>query len=494
MGENNKSWMKDKCFVLTGGYSDEGDEEISSIICEGGGYLEHKVTPETDYLIWYPSFFGETIKLKQAQQFNGQGANIQIYSLDEFLCLLNGEPVESNIVQRRDTIDHIAGYLAKTAPATVERYLEENGMTRPDCQWTLLELLKSYNCTSMLLQRRWCEKICETSGLIYPLYKAAALYFARIHELGKAEELRQQLQSAALASNKSSTAIENDLSYLQGKIALYKKVHYWPKNAQQRLDLAKIYDAAGIPHPMVDEYGNVLGKKDMRSFAYSAEPLEEEKIEELRAAISNTDYTSDEDSKYSAFVSSSAFNIAGIGEKTIHTLLDIGLVQSYGDIFRLKEHKEELLASKLFTVNTIDRMLDSIEKSREISDIKFLTALHIPGISDYFARSILKEYDIHTLLVMGEAQEDLYQLTAAEGIGSQLSAQFFLWFENDANTEVLKDLMQEITIREENKAETGSRCARLTFVTTGKVFIFKNRDALKQYVYSQGGVFSETIN
>ena len=94
---------------------------------------------------------------------------------------------------------------------------------------------------------------------------------------------------------------------------------------------------------------------------------------------------------------------------------------------------------------------------------------------------------------MGKDPENLYQLTSAKGIGPQLSASFFLWFENDDNVEMLTDLLKEVTILEKSKEETRSRCAGLTFVTTGKLYFYKNRDALKQYILSEGGSFSEKL-
>jgi DNA ligase (NAD+) len=189
-----------------------------------------------------------------------------------------------------------------------------------------------------------------------------------------------------------------------------------------------------------------------------------------------------------------AFDIKGLGSRTIQTLLDLGMVKSFGDIFRLERYRSTLVTGKVLTEKTAAKMMDSIEKARQISDLKFLTALHIPGIREDAARRILKQWSIHDLLKMGEHSENLYQLTAAEGIGPQVSACFFLWFENDSNVEMLKDLLKEVTIREQSKEETGNRCAGLTFVTTGKLYFYKNRDALKQYIFSEGGNFSETLN
>lgn len=77
--------MKGKCFVLTGGFGEEGAEYTTKLIVDASGYTQHKVTSGVDYVIWYPEGFGETRKLKQAQEFNGQGAGIGIYSMDEFV-------------------------------------------------------------------------------------------------------------------------------------------------------------------------------------------------------------------------------------------------------------------------------------------------------------------------------------------------------------------------------------------------------------------------
>lgn len=188
-----------------------------------------------------------------------------------------------------------------------------------------------------------------------------------------------------------------------------------------------------------------------------------------------------------------AFNINGLGSRTIQALLDLGLVKTFGDVFRLKSHWMALVSGNILSEKTAVKIMDSIEKAREISDLKFLTALHIPGIREDAARRLLKQWSIHDLLKMGKDPENLYQLTSAKGIGPQLSASFFLWFENDDNVEMLTDLLKEVTILEKSKEETRSRCAGLTFVTTGKLYFYKNRDALKQYILSEGGSFSEKL-
>lgn len=486
----NTLWMKGKSFVLTGGFGEEGAENISKLIAGGGGYTQHKVIPSVDYVIWYPEGFGETKKLKQAQEFNGQGAGIGIYSLEEFVCLLNGDRIESSVEQCNDTIHHIAGYLAQKDPDVIEAYLEKYGIESQDNQRTLLELLKCYNRTSILRQKKWFDTVAQTEGMLYELYKAAALYFARIHDLEVASDLCLKMEKEAVLCGKSEDTLEEDLSFLHRKIDLYRKKPYWPKNLQQRMELSKVYDEKSILHPRPKE--NSSGQ--MYAAGNRMTPLTNSKVEELSSEINNVDYSSDEDGKYTAFVDINAFNISGMGSRMIQTLLDLGMVKSFGDIFRLNRYRNALVSGKIMSEKTAAKIVDSIEKARQISDLKFLIALHIPGIREDAARRILKQWSIHDLLKMGEHSENLYQLTAAEEIGPQVSACFFLWFENDSNVEMLKDLLKEVTIREQSKEETGKRCEGLTFVTTGKLYSYKNRDALKQYIFSEGGNFSETLN
>lgn len=487
--QQNTLWMKGKCFVLTGGFGEEGAENITKLIADAGGYTQHKVTPDVDYVIWYPYGFGETKKLKQAQEFNGQGAGIGIYSMEEFVCLLNGDKIESSVVQCNYTIHHIADYLAQKDPDMIEAYLRTYGIKSQKNQRILLELLKSYNRASVLRQKTWFDTVAQTEGLLYELYKAAALYFARIHNLELASDLCLKMEKEAIFCGKSEVAVSEDLSFLQGKIEQYRKKPYWPKSLQQRLELSKVYDENGIPHPLPEENGT----SQMCAAGNWVTPLADAKLEEISSEINSIDYTSDEDGKYTAFVDINAFNINGLGSRTIQALLDLGLVKTFGDVFRLKSHWMALVSGNILSEKTAVKIMDSIEKAREISDLKFLTALHIPGIREDAARRLLKQWSIHDLLKMGKDPENLYQLTSAKGIGPQLSASFFLWFENDDNVEMLTDLLKEVTIREKSKEETRSRCAGLTFVTTGKLYFYKNRDALKQYILSEGGSFSEKL-
>ena len=69
-----------------------------------------------------------------------------------------------------------------------------------------------------------------------------------------------------------------------------------------------------------------------------------------------------------------------------------------------------------------------------------------------------------------------------------------LWFENEANVEMLDDLLREVTIREESREEKGTLCEGLVFVVTGDVHIYSKRQELKDYIISQGGELSGSVS
>ena len=79
-------------------------------------------------------------------------------------------------------------------------------------------------------------------------------------------------------------------------------------------------------------------------------------------------------------------------------------------------------------------------------------------------------------------------------IGPEKSARFIEWFHNDKNFERVTHLLKELTIQEEEKGETGTKCEGQTFVITGDVHHYKNRNELKAYIESQGGKVTGSVS
>ena len=68
------------------------------------------------------------------------------------------------------------------------------------------------------------------------------------------------------------------------------------------------------------------------------------------------------------------------------------------------------------------------------------------------------------------------------------------WFKNKDNQKIFDHLLPQLRIKETSIAATGNRCEGLTFVVTGDVFQFKNRNELKAYIESEGGKVTGSVS
>ena len=80
------------------------------------------------------------------------------------------------------------------------------------------------------------------------------------------------------------------------------------------------------------------------------------------------------------------------------------------------------------------------------------------------------------------------------GIGPEKSAQFVRWFRDRKNLERYNRLVSHLEIVAASMAPSGDRCQGLTFVITGDVHHYKNRNELKAYIESQGGKVASAVS
>ena len=103
-------------------------------------------------------------------------------------------------------------------------------------------------------------------------------------------------------------------------------------------------------------------------------------------------------------------------------------------------------------------------------------------------------------IATGTTEGDLFGPRGAErlatipGIGPEKSASFVAWFADSRHREAYERLVAELTIEQTAAAALGDRCQGLTFVVTGDVHHYANRNALKAYIESQGGKVTGSVS
>ena len=207
--------------------------------------------------------------------------------------------------------------------------------------------------------------------------------------------------------------------------------------------------------------------------------------------------------KFARFVSKEGMNIDGISEQTLSKFINLGWVSEYADIYELRSHIRELAQMEGFGEKSASNIMRSIDKSREVEAYRLLYALNIPLCGLDVCKRLLSAYPLEDLVFEAtKAGADLFSpqtepqdvFAHVNGIGPEKSASFVRWFRDDHNLMRYRHLMEKISVTQADNTPKGNRCEGLTFVITGDVYHYKNRNELKAYIESQGGKVASAVS
>lgn len=195
--------------------------------------------------------------------------------------------------------------------------------------------------------------------------------------------------------------------------------------------------------------------------------------------------------KFTRFVSKTGMDIDGLSIQTILRFMNEGFIGDFADIYRLSKYADTIRQMEGFGDKSCENMMRAIEKSRVANPVSFIYALCIPMIGVDAGKKIVAQCGFEGFLERlgkGLGFEDI------DGIGPEKSGSALLWYENEKNSSSLKELLKEVTIEKVDlKPDKEGKCAGLTFVITGDVRHYKNRDEFKAYVEAGGGKVTGSV-
>ena len=145
------------------------------------------------------------------------------------------------------------------------------------------------------------------------------------------------------------------------------------------------------------------------------------------------------------FVSRGALDIDGLGEKTIVEFVELGWLQSPADIFRLHQHRAELLTREGWKEKSVDNVLASIEARREPDPARFLFALGIRHVGIVTAKDLMRAFGtLEGLRGAATGDQAQAELSLVEGVGPVVAEALVDFFHEPHNREVLDDLLGEV--------------------------------------------------
>lgn len=194
---------------------------------------------------------------------------------------------------------------------------------------------------------------------------------------------------------------------------------------------------------------------------------------------------------FTLFVSRNGMNIDGLSEETLEKFIDAGYIKEFADIFHLDRYYEEIVATPGFGQKSYDNLMDSVEKARNVELSALIYSLGIPNIGSANAKLICKAFNNNIEKIRNASVEELMEI---DGIGEIMAEKFCQYFADEDNIKKLDNLLKEVNIAEPEENTTPQNMDGLTFVITGSVEHFANRNELKSYIEKHGGKVTGSVS
>lgn len=194
--------------------------------------------------------------------------------------------------------------------------------------------------------------------------------------------------------------------------------------------------------------------------------------------------------RFSLFVSRDALNIEGLSEQTLLKFIGLGYIKSFADIFRLENHRDEIVELDGFGKKSYDKLSSSIEKARHTVPARILVALGIPGVGVTTAAQIARACENKWAKISSLSYDELI---AINGIGEVMARDYESFFADEHNKSVVLDLVDELDI-DESYEKAGEALSGEIFVITGSLEHYKSRTELKKEIEAQGGKVAGSVS
>ncbi|MBC2851002.1 NAD-dependent DNA ligase LigA [Cetobacterium sp. 8H] len=192
------------------------------------------------------------------------------------------------------------------------------------------------------------------------------------------------------------------------------------------------------------------------------------------------------------FVSRDGMNISGFGSRIVERMLELGYIKDITDIYTLSKYSEEMKQLDKMGEKSVEKLLASIEKSKERPYSKTLYALGIPFVGKFLGNVLAKRSgDIDKLSSM--TKEELLDI---DGVGEKVAESVYGFFRDEKSMEIVKKLKEYgINFSQEKKKNSSGEglFSGKTFLFTGKLEKFK-REEIKELIEALGGTNMSSVS
>lgn len=192
------------------------------------------------------------------------------------------------------------------------------------------------------------------------------------------------------------------------------------------------------------------------------------------------------------FVSRKCMNIDGLSEETLTKFVEWGWIKNLFDVYNLTQYFSELKHKEGFGARSVKKLQDAIENSKSVELDHFIAALSIPGIGSAQAKELAKKFK--TWEVFEDAGCGDYDFSKLDSFGEVANRNIHTWFRTMYQEDRISQLVRNLHFIDSNDNEINNSLKGMTFVITGSLNHFENRDALKRELESRGAKVSGSVS
>ena len=194
--------------------------------------------------------------------------------------------------------------------------------------------------------------------------------------------------------------------------------------------------------------------------------------------------------RFSLFVSRDAMNIDGLSEATLEKFVDAGFVREFSDLFHLDRYKEQIISMEGLGEKSFDNLQESIEKAKNTTMARFVYGLGIANIGAANAKVLCRAFHYDFDRLRHATKEELKQI---DGIGPVIADAILSYFQSDKNNQEADRMLELVTFHDEVPSAETQILAGKTFVITGTVEHFANRNEARALIESLGGKVTGSV-
>lgn len=194
---------------------------------------------------------------------------------------------------------------------------------------------------------------------------------------------------------------------------------------------------------------------------------------------------------FTHFVSRNALNIEGLSEATLEKFAGEGMIHDFADLFKLDKWQDKIVNMEGFGQKSFDNLIASTKKAALTTPARLLYALGIPNIGAANAKMIANECRNNWAKIQSLTEAEL---SAIDGIGDVMAKAYVEFFQDEEKLRVVRELLEVLSLDETFVQSAGGALTGKTFVITGKVFHYENRDAVKAAIEAAGGKTASSVS